>query len=87
MPEHYRKQLLKVHKRMEKAMKVSETTIRRILGEQKKHKTERTFFSTPGKTHTKCQNVLETQAILINVLLDIQFMNFMCKKDPSLNYF
>jgi ribosome recycling factor len=38
VPEHYRKQLLKVKKRVEEATKVSERTVRRILGEQKKHK-------------------------------------------------
>jgi ribosome recycling factor len=31
MPEHYRKQLLKVQKRVEEAAEVSERTIRRIL--------------------------------------------------------
>jgi hypothetical protein len=52
VPEHYRKQLLKVQKRVEEATtKVSEKTIRRILGEQEKQEVEGTSFSTPGKTH------------------------------------
>jgi hypothetical protein len=49
--EHYRKQLLKVQKRMEEATKVSERTVRRILGKHKKHEVEGTSFNTPGKTH------------------------------------
>jgi peptidoglycan/xylan/chitin deacetylase (PgdA/CDA1 family) len=32
-------------------MKISEGTIRRIMGEQKKYKVEGTFFSTPDKIH------------------------------------
>jgi hypothetical protein len=51
VPEHNRKQLLKVQKRVEKATKVSKMTSRRILEEQKKHETEGTSFSTPDKTH------------------------------------
>jgi hypothetical protein len=45
VPEHYRNQLLKVQKR------VSERTVKRILGEQKKHKAQETSFSSHGKTH------------------------------------
>jgi hypothetical protein len=51
VPEHYRKQLLKVQKRVEKATKVSERTVRRILGEQKKHEVQGTSFSSHRKTH------------------------------------
>jgi hypothetical protein len=36
---------------VEEATKVSERTIRRISGEQKKHEVEGTSFNTPGKTH------------------------------------
>jgi hypothetical protein len=36
VPKHYRKQLLIVQKKVEKARKVSERTFRRILGEEKK---------------------------------------------------
>jgi hypothetical protein len=51
VPEHYRKQLLKVRKRVEEATKVSEKTVTRILGEQKKQKAQATSFSSHGKTH------------------------------------
>jgi ribosome recycling factor len=51
VPEHYRKQLLKVEKRVEEATKVSERTVRRILGEQKKHEAQGTSFSSHDKTH------------------------------------
>jgi hypothetical protein len=51
VPEHYRKQLLKAQKRVEEATKVSERTVRRILGEHKKHEAQGTSFSSYGKTH------------------------------------
>jgi hypothetical protein len=51
VPEHYRKQLLKVQKRVEEASIVSERTVRRILGEQKKHEAQGTSFSSHGKRH------------------------------------
>jgi hypothetical protein len=51
VPEHYRKQLLKVQKRMEEATKVSERTFIRILGEQQKHEAQGTSFRTHDKTH------------------------------------
>jgi hypothetical protein len=35
----------------EEATKVSERTVRRILGEQKKHEAQGTSFSSYGKTH------------------------------------
>jgi hypothetical protein len=52
VPTHYRKQLFKeVQKGVEEATGVSKMTIRRILGEQKKHTVEGTSLSTPGKIH------------------------------------
>jgi organic hydroperoxide reductase OsmC/OhrA len=51
VPEHYRKQLLKVQKRLEQATKVSERTVRRSLGEHKKHEPQGTSFCSHGKTH------------------------------------
>jgi hypothetical protein len=60
VPEHYRKQLLKVQKRVEEATKVSERTFRRILGEQKKHEVEGTSLNTPGKTHKVPKRVTDT---------------------------
>jgi hypothetical protein len=49
--KHYRKQLLKVQKRVQEATKVSERTIGRILGEQKKNEAQGTPLSSHGKTH------------------------------------
>jgi hypothetical protein len=54
--EHYRKQLLKVQKRVEEATKVSERTVRRILGEQKSMK-RKELHSVRTVRHTKCRNV------------------------------
>lgn len=56
VPEHYRKQLLKMQMWVEEATKVFERSIRRILGEQKKHEVQGNSFSSPAK-HTKCQNM------------------------------
>jgi hypothetical protein len=51
VPEHYRRQLLKLQKRVEEATKVCKRTVRRILGEQKKHKAQETSFSMSDKIH------------------------------------
>jgi hypothetical protein len=59
VPEHYRKQLLKVQKRVEEATKVSKWTVRRILGEQKKHEAQGTSFSLHGKTHKVPKHVTD----------------------------
>jgi hypothetical protein len=40
-----------VKKRVEEATEVFERTVRRILGEQKKHEVQGTSFSSHGKTH------------------------------------
>jgi hypothetical protein len=44
-----------------KGTKVSEGTIRRILGQQKKYKMEGTFFSSPDRKHQlpKCVRVVD----------------------------
>jgi ribosome recycling factor len=51
----YRKQLLKMQTRVDEATKVSERTIRRNLGQQKKHEAQGTSFSRlcPAR-HMKC---------------------------------
>jgi ribosome recycling factor len=63
--EHYRKQLLKVQKRVEEATKVSQRTVRRILGEQKKHEAQGTSFSSHGKTHKVPKCVTDIDGISV----------------------
>jgi prenyltransferase beta subunit len=60
--EHYRKQQLKVQKRMEEAAKVSERRVIRILGEQKK---QGTSFSSQGKTHKVPKRVIDIDGICV----------------------
>jgi hypothetical protein len=54
VPEHYRKQLLKVQKRVEEATNVSERTVRRIVVEQKKHEAQGTSFSSHTQSAKTC---------------------------------
>jgi ribosome recycling factor len=73
VPERYRKQLLKVQKRMQEATKVSERTIRRILEEHKKHEGHETSLISYGKAHKVPKRVTDVDDF------GSQFMNFMCK--------
>jgi hypothetical protein len=60
VPEHYRKQLLKVQERVEETTKVSERPVGRILGEQKKHEAQGTSSISNGKTHNMPKRVTDT---------------------------
>lgn len=53
VPEHCRKQLLKVQNWVEQAAEVSGKTIRRILGEQRKHK-RKVLYSLCLQRHAEC---------------------------------
>jgi hypothetical protein len=57
--EQNRKQLLKVQKRVKETNIVSERTVRRILGQQKKYEAQGTSFSSHGKTHKQLKSVTD----------------------------
>jgi DNA-directed RNA polymerase subunit F len=63
VPKHYRKQLLKVQKRVKEATKVSARTVTKILEKQKKHEAEGTSFSLHSKTHKVLKRVIDIDGI------------------------
>jgi hypothetical protein len=90
VPEHYRKQLLKVRKSVEEATEVSERTVTRILGEQKKHEVQGTSFCSHGKTHKVPKRVTDIddfdKCVIRLTIHDFYVQGKKCRQ-LSLNYF
>ena len=79
VPTQYRKQLLKVHNRVEKQQKFLKGQLEEFWESRKGIKWKE-LFSVLQTRQTNYQNMLETYTILTNVLFSAQFMSFIGKK-------
>jgi hypothetical protein len=79
VPTQYRKQLLKVHNRVEKQQKFLKGQLEEFWESRKGIKWQE-LFSVLQTRQTNYQNMLETYTILTNVLFSAQFMSFIGKK-------